>query len=341
MPRHTEYEAKMALTREQYDSLMRDYSRRRDMHRREQQARKREIYAALPAYRELDRTIPELSLQELTGYLNGSEEACGAPLSDRLKDIERRKRDLLTAGGYPADYLELKYDCPACRDTGYADGAKCRCLRKEEQRILYRQSRLERLLIHAGFDRLSSDYYKGEDRARFESALSACRHFIDAFDEEYGNLFFYGTVGTGKSSLCISTAGELLASGHSVLYFSAGNLFETISSYLYQPALRSQYTAFLQDLYGCDLLVIDDLGTEASGSFSATHLFSLLTEREIARRSTMISTNLSLQELRDRYSDRIFSRVMSTFTVRKLTGPDIRIEKKVHPAGTSAGQGPA
>ena len=315
--------------REQYDSLMRDYSRRRDTHRREQQTRKREIYAKFPAYRELDQSVPDLSLRELTSRLNGSERTDPSAFEGHLVDIEQQKAALLTAGGYPADYLEPVYDCPVCRDTGYIDGSKCRCLRQRELRILYHQSHLERLLENTGFDHLSPEYYKGDDLTRFESALSACRYFIRTFDEEYANLLFYGTVGTGKSSLSISTAGELLASGHSVLYFSAGNLFETISSYLYQPSLRAQYASFLGDLHGCDLLVIDDLGTEAAGSFAATHLFSILTERDIAKKSTIISTNLSLPELRDRYSDRIFSRVMSNFTVRKLTGPDIRIEQKV------------
>ena len=326
----------MALTREQYDSLMRDYSRRRDIHRQELEAHKREVYRKLPAYRELERAIPDLSMQELTAYLNGQERSDTAPLDERLNDIEHQKAMLLASGGFPPDYLDLQYDCPTCRDTGYKDGVKCHCLRQKELHILYRQSRLERLLQDTGFDRLSPDYYQGEDRVRFEGALAACRSFIRRFDEEYDNLLFYGTVGTGKSSLSISTAGELLASGHSVLYFSAGNLFETISSYLYQPALRGQYAAFLQDLHGSDLLVIDDLGTEAAGSFAATHLFSVLTERDIARKSTIISTNLSLPELRDRYSDRIFSRVMSNFTVRKLTGPDIRIERKVRGAGSTA-----
>ena len=319
----------MSLSREQYDKLMREYSRRRDDHRRALLRRRREVYAKIPRYRELDEQIPDLSLQELNVRLGGQTSSAESTFSAQLAGIEAEKAALLAQAGFPADYLEMTYDCPICRDTGYSDGVKCACLRRQEVHILYQQSRLDSLLKANRFELLDRSYYQGEDLEHFESALGSCRSFIAQFDDRYDNLFFYGTVGTGKSFLSICTAGELLSSGHSVLYFSAVSLFDRISSYLCQPGARSQYHAFQQDLQTCDLLVIDDLGTESGGSFTASQLFGLLTERDLLQKSTIISTNLSLPELRDRYSDRIFSRITSNFTVRKLTGPDIRIEKKI------------
>lgn len=317
----------MALNREQYDRLMMEYSQCRDQHRHELEHRKRRIYAQIPEYRRLDQLISDTSVQELDSRLFGG--SASADLSEQLRHFADQKSALLTKAGYPADYLDLQYDCAECRDTGYVNGRKCSCLRQKELKILYRQSRLEQLMQTNCFAQLSEEFYHGQDLERFRSALSSCRSFISRFDSDYENLFFYGTVGTGKSFLSISTAGELLRKGYSVLYFSAAGLFETISSYVFQSDRREAYSWFLQDLHSCDLLVIDDLGTEITNNFVAAQLFSLINERDLGRKSTIISTNVSLPELQERYSDRTFSRITSNYTVRKLTGPDIRIQKKV------------
>lgn len=320
----------MALTREQYDKLMLGYSLRRDGHRRDLADRKRRIYAQIPEYQQLDQSVPDLSMKSLQARLNG--QAPGFDLDAALKTVAERKRELLLEHGYPADYLDMQYDCPDCRDTGYIGAEKCHCFRQREIHILYQQSHLDKLLDTNQFGLLSTAYYHGEDLEHFESALHSCRSFIQNFDSDYENLFFYGTVGTGKSFLSICTAGELLKSGHSVLYFSSSGLFATISHYMFQSDRREEYRGFLNDLYGCDLLVIDDLGTEMTNNFVSAQLFALINERDLNRKSTIISTNLALPELRDRYSDRIFSRITSSYTIRKLTGPDIRILRKVQPS---------
>ena len=157
--------------------------------------------------------------------------------------------------------------------------------------------------------------------------MSICRSFINEFDQKYANLFFYGTVGCGKSFLSCCVAKELIEAGHSVIYFSAIGLFEFLSRYSFDHKNKENlYNAF-EDLYNCDLVIIDDLGTEITNSFVTSELFSCLNERHIRKRSTIISTNLSLGELRDRYSDRIFSRITSNYEVCKLSGQDIRMHK--------------
>ena len=316
----------MSLPKEEYDKLMLEYSKTRSTHRHQLALRRERIYAQIPEYQELERRVPDLSYTALKEKLAGKKPAFS--LREELRKIAGRKAELLRAAGYPADYLTLSYDCPDCRDTGYINNEKCHCLRQKEIHILYRQSHLDQLLKTNRFELLSAEYYKGEDLEHFNGAVTACRNFIEHFDN-YENLFFYGTVGTGKSFLSICTAGELLKRGHSVLYFSSASLFETISSYVFGQNDRSVYHHFLDDLYGCEILVIDDLGTEMTNNFVAAQLFSLLNERDLRRKSTIISTNLSLAELRDRYSDRIFSRITSTYTIMKLTGPDIRVSRKI------------
>ena len=123
-------------------------------------------------------------------------------------------------------------------------------------------------------------------------------------------------------------AKELLDSGHSVLYFSSVTLFESIAKNYFSYKTKEELYNTYEDLYNCDLMIIDDLGTELTNDFVATQLFTLLSERHIRKKSTVISTNLSLEELSERYSDRIFSRITSNYELCKLTGADIRMQKK-------------
>ena len=163
---------------------------------------------------------------------------------------------------------------------------------------------------------------------RFQKAVSISKDFVQNFKQDYHNLFFYGTVGTGKSFLSGCVANELLQKGYSVIYFSASGLFETLARYSFDANSKESLYDFYDDLYNCDLVIIDDLGTEMTNSFVSSQLFACLNERLLRRNATIISTNLSLEELRNRYSDRVFSRITSNYELCKLTGPDIRMSKK-------------
>lgn len=194
--------------------------------------------------------------------------------------------------------------------------------------LLYEQSHMREMLQNDNFRTLSYEYYQGDDLTRFKNAVITCQNFIKNFNSDYHNLFFYGTVGTGKTFLSNCTAKELIESGHSVIYFSAAGLFDLLSRYSFDYKSKEEERECHADLYQCDLLIVDDLGTELTNQFVASRLFSLLNERHMGKKATIISTNLSLEELRDRYSDRIFSRITSHYELCKLTGPDIRMYKK-------------
>ena len=332
----------MALTRQQYDSLMQAYADTRDRHRRELLRRRDYVYAKIPAYRELEASVPALGLDALRKSLGSTDPqaSSGDPAdssADRIRtayegqvlSIRSKKRALLAQAGLPANYLDMTYDCPDCLDTGYQDGKKCHCLRSKEIHILYGQSHLQELARENNFRLLSEEWYQGEDLAHFRNTVRNCGQFVNNFDSGYENLFFYGTVGTGKSFLSISTANEVLRRGHSVIYFSAAGLFDAISTSLFDYKNRDEYRQLSDDLYGCDLLVIDDLGTEMMTNLVTSQLFTCINERHIQGRSTIISSNLSLEELQQRYSERVYSRIISSYTICKLTGPDIRVLKKV------------
>ncbi len=325
----------MALSQEIYDNLMLEYAARRDRHSRELLQKREEVYRKIPGFQELDGVIPSYGVGMLEKQLFGdpgeapSAEASSLELKKRIREVTEKKRTLLVNAGYPENYLSPVYDCPDCRDTGYIDGVKCHCLKKAEIAILYDQSHLKQLIRDNNFSLLSEEFYEGEDLQRFRRAVQICRSFVNNFNSGYENLYLYGTVGTGKSFLSICTAREVLLKGNSVLYFSAAGLFETLSSYVFGNRSREELQRFTEELYNCDLLIIDDLGTELPNAFVSAQLFSCINERHLNRKSTIISTNLSLGELQDRYSDRILSRISSDYTVCRLTGPDIRLRKKV------------
>ena len=160
-----------------------------------------------------------------------------------------------------------------------------------------------------------------------EIALKSCHEFVDTFGEEFRNLLLYGDTGVGKTFLSHCIAKELLEHSFSVIYFTAAQLFDIFA----RSTFRREEEAGVdcQHIYSCDLLIIDDLGTEMSNSFTNSQLFICLNERILRKKPTLISTNLSLEDLKNIYSERIFSRITSSYTVLRLTGDDIRIQKKL------------
>lgn len=335
----------MALTNQQYESIMKGYESARTRNRHQLEERRERVYRLLPEYEQLDQSIGTISIAYGKYMLNQAEGQDGQPnmatgspdfpksqsdLHAALAEIRHKKRTLLLEAMLPEDYLDPIYDCPDCQDTGYLVGqnTKCHCFRAQEINLLYEQSNIREIISQENFSTLSFQYYEGEDRKRFQEAVRISLDFSQNFEKDYQNLLFYGTVGTGKSFLSGCIAHELLSKGHSVIYFSASGLFDTLARYSFDVKAKESLYQFYQDLYQCDLIIIDDLGTEVTNSFVTSQLFACLNERALRRKSTIISTNLSLEELRDRYSDRVFSRLTSNYTICKLTGPDIRIYKK-------------
>lgn len=317
----------MALTNAQYDSIMRNYEKTQSRNTYLLDKRFKEIEEKLPKYQEISRSISSLCLERGKRLLNGDVHAT-ASLHDEISALSHEKKKLLRDAGYPDDYLEPIYDCPLCKDTGFIDGRKCSCFKQAVINLLYQQSNIKEMLKEENFSKLSMEYYIGEDLQRFSHAVEGSKKFIEDFHLDYHNLFFYGTVGTGKSFLSNCIAKELMDKGYSVIYFSSSRLFDTLSKMTFEYQSKEELNRIYDDLYNCDLLIIDDLGTELTNSFVASSLFSCLNERQLRKNPTIISTNLSLEELSKRYSERIFSRITSYFQLYKLSGQDIRMHKK-------------
>lgn len=317
----------MAITKAQYDSIKRGYEEKQDKNRHLLSKRIEYVYENVDGYQELDQSVASLSVSYGKKALSGEETAL-SELKKTLAELSAMKTGLLLSAGLPSNYLEPIYDCPDCQDTGYVNGKKCHCFKQQEINLLFAQSNIENMLATADFSALSEEFYEGEDLLRFQNLVKNSKEFVETFKTDYRNLFIYGTVGTGKSFLSYCIAKELLHQGHSVIYFSATGLFDTLARYSFDHNLKDSLYNIYEDLYNCDLVIIDDLGTEVTNSFVTSQLFSCLNERHLRKKSTIISTNLTLEELRDRYSDRTFSRITNQYQLCKMSGPDIRILKK-------------
>lgn len=328
----------MGLNTSQYQSVMRIYEQKQSKSRSILRSRYEEVYAKSPEFKALDESVSALSVQHGKRLLNGDTQAVDA-LKKEMAVLRKSKQELLCSCGFPADYLEPIYECEDCHDTGYIGNQKCHCFKKAVCDILYEQSNLKEILQRENFDTFQLDYYplnyletkSGHTypaRTMMADTLATCKEFVHTFPENHGNLFLYGDVGVGKTFLSNCIARELIEGGFSVIYFSAPTLFNTIAQGTFDK--NNPNAKDIQEyIYDCDLLIIDDLGTEFTNNFIVSKFFSCVNERLLNKKSTVISTNLSLDSLADLYTERAFSRITSNYTMLKLIGDDIRIKKKL------------
>lgn len=312
---------------------MREYSKRQAAVQHSLEERRRDAFLKIPRLAEIDREVASLSAAKARALLTG-ESASTDDLRQQIKALAAERSSLLKKNSLPSDYLEPRYVCPLCQDTGYVDSQKCSCFKKAEIELLYTQSNLTEILQKENFEHFSFDWYSDtiKNEATGLTARETARHayeaamdFVRDFDSRCQNLFLYGSTGVGKTFLSHCIAHELLKSAHCVLYFSAFDLFDKMAQSTF--GRRSEEDPGEDFIYDCDLLIIDDLGTELTNSFVSSQLFLCINERIARRKSTIISTNLKLEDFSATYSERTFSRIASNFQMLKLIGKDIRIQK--------------
>jgi len=326
----------LALKNSQYQAIMRQYEQKQFRSHDILTRHYEEVYRKLPEFKSLDESVSALSVQYGKKLLNGEEKDTTA-LKEELDILRSSKASLLASAGFPKDYLEPVYECADCHDTGYIGGKKCHCFKKAVTQLLYEESNLKDVLMEENFSTFDIRYYSDNffdsksgrsSRDIIEEALRICRHFTESFGTEFHNLFFYGDVGVGKTFLSNCIAKELMDREFSVLYFSAPTFFNILAQNAFDKNDIDAHNMF-EYIFNCDLLIIDDLGTEYTNAFIASQLFTCINERLIGKKATIISTNLSLESLADLYTERAFSRITSSYTLLKLIGDDIRIKKKL------------
>ena len=317
----------MALTAEQYHEIQEILSERRFRAEKEALEKQREVLEKVSGYADLDEKLRTLSISAMEKAQEGDAEAIRA-LRPAIQKIREEKRVLLKKAGFSPEDLEAHYSCTLCRDSGIFEGKKCRCFMKLQGEILYKQSKMGEILERENFSRFQLERFDNTAR-KAQTGNKTVREYMKEirdyfygycqnYPENQGNFIFTGGTGTGKTFFLHCIAKALLDRGVSVLYFTAEGLFNHFSR-LMREGIEDE---FVEEV---DVLLLDDLGTEFSNSFTASRFFNLLNQRILTRKTMMISTNLNFKDLRELYSDRVVSRMMSDYEIIPLYGRDLRL----------------
>lgn len=328
----------MSLTNTEFKSIMKTYDYRRTANKRLLQERLEKLYIKIPEILKIDEQISRASLDISAQILKQPAERVKslASLKDILDISKQKKLELLKKYGYPLNYLSPIYDCDLCQDTGYVDNNKCSCLKQALIDTAYQLSNLKDILKIENFSTFNFSYYSNTTQTNISSisplentklVYNKCKTFVNDFDRVFSNLILYGQAGLGKTFLCNCIAKEILDKAHTVVYLSAFQLFRLFETYRFNNDDNILSYEDIENLYTCDLLIIDDLGTEVINTFTSAELFNCLNTRLLNKKSIVISTNLEPSEWSKQYSTRIVSRILGHYTPIKIFGEDIRIQK--------------
>lgn len=299
----------------------------------ENRQRLQRAYEELPRIKEIDLLLRRsMTLAAQTVFTKGGDARAAMEEVRQANLALQQERSALIAEHFEPGWLDEAPICPTCGGTGYVGSAMCSCLA-----ALCRQEQKKELsLLAAGdadFDTFRLDYYPdrfdrnlgASPRAIMESNLNFCRKYAYSFGADSGSLLFSGDTGLGKTFLSACIAAVVADRGYSVAYESAGNLFAKLEKDRFHPDGDSH--AQVAKLMDCDLLILDDLGTEMASSFVLSAFYSLLNDRLMAGKSMIVSTNYAVDELAKRYNPQIASRLRGNFQVRIFAGEDIRLKK--------------
>ncbi|WP_010246536.1 ATP-binding protein [Acetivibrio cellulolyticus] len=315
--------------------------------------RKEEIYSKIPRIEEIDNAIQFTGIKYTKMILQdaGVADSLVNELRDKLDNLKNEKALLLNEFSYPSDYLDPKYHCISCKDTGYISSLgkteKCACYKQKYIDNLYNQSNLK-LALYENFTKFDVSYYPDVvDEVRYGIRISPrnniskikerVANFVDNIDSpDNKNLFFSGPTGVGKTFMINCLAAELLNRGRTVLYQTAPSLFTIINEYKLKNFKETDYEDSSYDnIFEVEVLIIDDLGTESPSAARYAELLNILNSRQDKNLErpckTIIATNMGVGKLNEYYDERVASRIIGSFDLFKFAGEDIRMLKKNGP----------
>lgn len=334
----------LLLSDSQHSELMRLYLDLRLSAGRDAESNRKIAYNAIPELKEIDKSISDVSIKALRRIDGLSPESLPA----EIKRLNDKRKELLTGKGFPEDFLDIKYCCSLCGDTGFIEGVRCDCFKRRVIDLIYSDRRWKSLFKEENFDTFDITYYD-DDRADDDSGFTPRAAALDALEKAHefaesvispepgarNNLLISGNTGNGKTFLCNCIAKELIDAGLYVVYLTAPSFFEIIekASFSQQRNKREfspDANSFsYSSLFDSDLLIIDDLGTETANTFTVSKLFDIINRRLLDERPMLISTNLNLSALRSVYSERVTSRITGYYKFVHLYGDDIRLKKRL------------
>lgn len=320
----------MGYNRDDLIRIKGEYREKYQKARRSADMRADEVYLRIPRVKEIDIALSRTALEIMSAVTSGKESADVALARVRARNselMEERGR-LLVSAGYPADYTDVRYDCDKCDDSGYVDGKMCECMKRELVMAGYESSGLGRLIATQSFDNFSLDYYKsgGANYQNMQLYFTSLRSFAQGFSSDtYRNFLLIGGTGLGKTHLSTAVAKSVIERGFDVLYVSAIDMFADFEKKQFGNSDITEDNT--RRYFECDLLIIDDLGTELTNQFTVSCLYNVINSRINSARSTFINTNLSKKEIEAKYAERITSRLFGEYYPLVFSGIDIRKQK--------------
>lgn len=251
----------------------------------------------------------------------------GATPDDSQVTAAKEQMDsLMAAAGINEEDLEPPYTCPLCKDRGTVNNGPCTCRQAVLNQLVYEQLCDVSPARECSFDNFSLAYYDGSLQAAMGKVLESCQRYVRGFSRESKNLLFTGATGLGKTHLSLAIAEGVAHAGRLVMYVSAPHLMDELERGKFQKDEAA--LEFREIIFGCDLLVIDDLGTEMVTSYTRSEVYDLVNTRLNTSRPTIINTNLTLQQIERTYTSRVYSRIAGMYATVEFRGRDIRLLKK-------------
>lgn len=301
--------------------------------------RREEIYEKLPITKELENSIASLSIRVARAVVSGKDVVAEMEmLRDNNLAMQQELENVLVSNGYSKDVFEPAYTCKQCKDTGYyEDNGKtvvCNCLKQALIACACEELNRTAPLSLSTFDSFSLDYYdKTPDSVtgitpydQMSKILRYCRMYAENFSNKSDSILMKGSTGLGKTHLSLAIANEVVKKGYGVIYVSAPALMQKLEKQYFSNADKDDSTVNM--LLECDLLIVDDLGTEFHGQFSVSQLYNIFNSRMLLNKPIIINTNLTMRELEKIYTERFVSRISGNARKLDFLGKDIRIRKK-------------
>ena len=304
----------------------------REDRERENREHLRIAYEQAPRLREIDRQLRLTMAQAAQAVFAGGDAEQLMAQAKAVNQELQREREWILDTTFEEGFLDETPICPTCSGTGYVGSSMCECLLE----LCRQEQKKELTFLSAGresFDQFRLDYYPDRvdprmgvsPRIIMEKSFQTCKRYAYDFNMKSGNLLFSGNTGLGKTFLSACIARTVADRGYSVVYESAGHLFQTLEKARFEA--NEENRAAAAKYAGCDLLIVDDLGTELPGQFVTAALYSLVNDRLLEGRPTIISTNLTEEDLVRRYNPQIASRLRGSYKRVAFVGEDIRLLK--------------
>lgn len=296
--------------------------------------KKHEIYSKFEALRNIETELSACGAKIALAAISENPLENLQDLKNRCDDLIKQRQTLLERAGITQSDLEPEFECSICDDTGYHNGKLCACVKKIAKQLAFMKLSSEMPIDNCRFDNFNLAYYSDQPddngivpRSKMGQIFKLCYTYAKNFSAESENLLFIGQAGLGKTHLSLAIANEVLNKGFGVIYGPAMDIVTKIEKdYFYKSGgYESNMDAFLES----DLLIIDDLGTEVITHFSVSVIYNIINTRILRKKPTIVSTNLSLKEIEEKYSARLSSRFIGNFTMRQFFGSDIRQLKQI------------